>query len=179
MSIQTRAGDESTGTDDGTAALEPREARALTEYMTVLDDVDEARDAPGLYRVVGQHGSTYTVDARSGACTCPDATHRLAPDERCKHAARVAFATGERAIPAWVDRDDVDPDLGAHVDGPRFAATDGGQVTLGEAGDETAADDTDEAAADAEECDCDELPDDWPCARCYVAGEAELPGGWT
>jgi len=136
--------------------------------MTVLADVGEARDAPGLFRVVGQHGSTYTVDARTGACTCPDATHRLDADELCKHAHRVAFATGERGVPAWVDRDAVDPDLGRRVDGPRVAAADGGQAATADVDDRADGDDSDgDRPAD---CDCapalaDEGLPCWPCYR--------------
>ena len=34
--------------------LEPRTERALTEYLTVLEDVDRAAGADGLYLVVSQ-----------------------------------------------------------------------------------------------------------------------------
>ena len=99
-----------------------RDVRALTEVMTALDSVGEVRGADGMFHVVSHSGKQYTVDARSGACTCPDAEYNLGPDERCKHALRVAYATGEKAIPAWVDPDDLDDQLGEHVDGhPRFA----------------------------------------------------------
>jgi hypothetical protein len=82
--------------------LEPRTVRALTDYLLVVED------APGLYRVYGEGGNEYTVDVETGACTCPDAEYRD-PDSGCKHARRVAFHTGARAVPAWVDRDAVDP----------------------------------------------------------------------
>ena len=26
-----------------------------------------------------------------------------------------------------------------------------------------------------DDCDCDELPGEWPCAACYINGEQELP----
>jgi len=118
-----------------TGRIDARDARALTECMTVLADVGEARGADGLYRVVGENGDTYTVDARSGACTCPDARHRN-PDGGCKHARRVAYATGERGVPAFVDTDAVDAQLGAHVDAtPQVAAADGGGEII-DAGDE-------------------------------------------
>jgi len=82
--------------------LEPRTVRALTDYLLVVED------APGLYRVYGEGGNEYTVDVETGPCTCPDAEYRD-PDSGCKHARRVAFHTGARAVPAWVDRDAVDP----------------------------------------------------------------------
>jgi len=97
--------------------IEPRTRRALTEYMSVLPEDGD------IYTVVGQNGGgEYRVDAREGRCTCPDHKHR---GVRCKHRRRVAFATGERPVPAGVD--DVDPQLGEHTDEtPRRAASDGG-----------------------------------------------------
>jgi len=94
--------------------LSERDVAALTEYMTVLGDVGRARDADGLFLVVAESGHEYLVDAASGACECDDAFYRD-PDGGCKHVRRVAFATGRRAIPRWVDRDGVDPQLGIHV----------------------------------------------------------------
>ena len=92
------------------------DARALVEYMTVLDDGDvRARSSEELYTVTTQSGSTYLVDVSLPACECPDCQYR---DRVCKHIRRVQFATGRREIPAWVDRDAVDPNLGEHVDGP-------------------------------------------------------------
>jgi hypothetical protein len=102
--------------------LGKRDCRALTEVMTALDDIGEVRGADEMYHVVSNSGKQYTVDARSGACTCPDAEYNLGPNERCKHALRVAYATGEKTIPAWVDPERLDDGLGQHVDGhPRFA----------------------------------------------------------
>jgi hypothetical protein len=103
--------------------LDARDARALTEYMSVLPEGGD------MYTVVGQHGGTYTVDAREGRCTCPDAEYNLDDDERCKHQRRVAYATGAEAVPAWVDTEAVDDQLGEHVDGgPQVVATDGGRL---------------------------------------------------
>jgi hypothetical protein len=149
-------------------ALDDRDVRALTERMAVLPD-----DGDGLHTVVGQNGGTYTVDARKGRCTCPDAKHNLPTDdgrEWCKHAARVAYATGARPVPAWADTDAVDAMLGEHVDAtPQVAATDGGILEPGDDGvvldDEGGGDD-----ARPDECDCGawnadaELPC-WPCYR--------------
>jgi len=107
-----------TDSADSEDVLDEVGARALTQYLTVMDDVGRVRDAPGLYLVVSESGSEYLVDARDAACECPDSQYR---DRRCKHLRRVAFATGREAIPAWVDRDDVDDQLGQHVDGdPAF-----------------------------------------------------------
>ncbi len=126
------APDRESGHDGRTdTELDARDVRALTERMAVLPD-----DGDGLHTVVGQNGKTYTVDAREGRCTCPDDKHNLPTDdgrERCKHAARVAYATGERAVPAWVDTDAVDALLGEHVDAtPQVAATDGGILEAGD-----------------------------------------------
>lgn len=143
---------------------EPRTVRALTEYHSVLADVGSVRDAPDMFTVVSQSGKSYTVDSRSGSCTCPDATHNLDVEasERCKHARRVAFATGERAIPAGVATAvDVDPDLGQHVDGSlRFVAADGGII---------------EASDRPEDCECGEWNDglSLPCWSCYRDGFKE------
>lgn len=53
--------------------LEPGETRALTEYLTVLEDVGCVRGAADLFLVVSQSGTEYLVDARDGVCECPDA----------------------------------------------------------------------------------------------------------
>lgn len=122
------------------AVLDERDAMALTQYMTVLDDVGRARDADRLYTVVSQSGRTYLVDVDQRACECDDAFYRQ-PTGGCKHVRRVEFATGRREIPSWADRDRVDPALGEHVDdvsderGSRVV-TDGGEDVGQEAGDE-------------------------------------------
>jgi len=81
------------------ADLSELDARALTEAMTVLPD------APGMYVVVSGSGSEYVVDARGGACTCPDARYR---DRTCKHQRRVAYELGERDLPDWADHSSLD-----------------------------------------------------------------------
>jgi hypothetical protein len=79
---------------------------------------------------------------------------------------RVAFATGERLIPAWVTPSAIDEHLGAHVDGtPRVAATDGGRGII-DAGDEL-----DEERPD--DCTCHPAwaeRDALPCFPCWRAG---------
>ena len=102
---------------DAVDGTEDRELdyRALTEYMTVLEDGDvRARAADGLYTVTTESGSTYLVDPELPACECPDFEYR---DRRCKHIRRARFALGWRPIPYYVDEDDVDPNLGEHVRG--------------------------------------------------------------
>jgi hypothetical protein len=140
----------------GCTDLEQRDVRALTEYMTVLPLGGD------VYSVTTESGSEYRVDAREGRCTCPDHEYR---EVRCKHIRRVAFATGERVVPAWVDANEGDAQLGEHVEEtPKVAATDGG-VTLAE----FTTGDTDE-----DECWCDDH--DFPCFDCYNAGRRDLPG---
>jgi hypothetical protein len=148
--MQTTSAERHESTD-----LKQRDVRALTEYMTVLPLGGD------VYSVTTQSGSEYRVDAREGRCTCPDHEYR---EVRCKHIRRVAFATGKQPIPAQVDADEVDGQLGEHVEEtPKVAATDGG-VTL----EEFATKDTDEDG-----CDCDNYP--FPCFECYNAGRRSLP----
>jgi hypothetical protein len=140
--------------------LDDRDVRALTECMTVLPQDGD------IFEVVGENGGTYRVDGREGRCTCPDARHRN-PDGGCKHQRRVAFATGERPVPAWVDTRAVDPLLGEHTDtAARVAATDGGII---EAGDEGEILDGDGRPDD---CDCGAWNDglSLPCWPCYRDG---------
>jgi len=99
--------------DDAPEPLSDRETRALTESMTVLDASTNHDLAAHEYEVVTPSG-TYRVDLAAESCTCPDAIHR---GVRCKHRERVAFATGERPIPAWVQADAIPDDLGQHVAG--------------------------------------------------------------
>lgn len=96
------------------AADRELDLRALTEYMTVLDDGDDrARGAPGLYTVTTQSGSQYLVDTGLPACECPDFEYR---SRACKHIRRVMFSTGRRDLPGWTDEGEVDAQLGAHVE---------------------------------------------------------------
>ena len=140
---------------DGCTDLEDRDVRALTEYITTLPLGGD------VYSVTTESGSEYRVDAREGRCTCPDHQYRKV---RCKHIRRVAFATGARPIPEWADTDEVDAQLGQHVDGtPKVAATDGG-VTPKEFG----ADDGDDDRP--EDCDCSPHFDGLACWPCYRDG---------
>ncbi len=150
--------------------LDARDVRALTERMGVLDDVGPARGADGIFRVVSQSGSTYTVDLQLGACSCPD-SERRDPAGGCKHVRRAAFATGERGVPAWVDADAVDAMLGAHVAaGPKVLATDGGILEPGDDGEILDGDEGDGDDARPDDCDCGDWNADaelpcWPCYR--------------
>ncbi|MXV62096.1 hypothetical protein GS429_08480 [Natronorubrum sp. JWXQ-INN-674] len=93
--------------------------RALTEYLTVIEDIGRVRGCDGQYLAVSESGSEYLVDARLMTCECPD--HRFR-DRECKHIKRVAFATGARPVPPIVDQEDVAGELGEHVSGePRWA----------------------------------------------------------
>jgi hypothetical protein len=167
---------------DDLAALDARDVRALTEAMSVMDDVGDARDAPGLYLVVGENGGgEYVVDTADPhpRCTCPDDEYNLDAAEPCKHYRRVMFETGARPIPVGVDPDAVDDHLGVAVDGgPRVAtpasrvATDGGEVIdAGDDGvllDET--DDVEDTGGRPDDCQCTSLLADegvpcWPCFR--------------
>jgi len=98
--------------------LDRRDVLALTQYLTVLDDLPEVAGDENHYIVVSESGREYVVDAGEGSCSCPDYRYR---DVRCKHVRRVEFATGERPIPAGID---FDPDLGRHVGGPGWGDPD-------------------------------------------------------
>ena len=135
-----------------------RDRRALTEAMSVLPEGGD------IYTVVGQHNNgAYSVDARDGRCTCADHRYR---GVTCKHIRRVAFATGERPVPLWVDPGRIDPYLGHHLEGtPRIARPDGGASLDSRApGD----------AERPEDCDCGEWnrTADLPCWPCYREGFA-------
>ena len=146
-----------------------RDRRALSQYLTVLEDVGRVRDADGLFLGVSQSGSEYLVDMREGACECDDHRYR---GIKCKHARRVEFATGMRPVPGDVDVQ-VDPQLGEHVvSPPRLAMPDGGIVAT-DAGDV----DVDDLDAEPErdnadaECEC-EPGDELECFACYMRGGA-------
>lgn len=108
----------------GVKTLERRGALALTTPMTVMDHVGIVAGAEGMYEVTTDSGREYIVDlaAPSGArCLCDDHKYR---GEECKHIRRCQFEIGARPIPSWVDRDDVDCQLGEHISTgePRWSA---------------------------------------------------------
>lgn len=132
--------------------LDDRDVRALTERMTVMPDVGDARGADDLFTVVSHSGNSYLVDVRHGRCSCPDAEYNLPTDdgrERCKHVARAEYMTGRRSVPSWVDATAVDECIGVAVDTP--------------------------VAADGGECEECEALGELPCAECYIHGDKELP----
>jgi hypothetical protein len=137
--------------------------------LTVLGDIGRARGTDDLHLVVSQSGSEYLVDARDDTCECPDSEYRV-PDGGCKHVRRVRYATGEHPIPTGLAPSALDGHLGQHVAGtPHVAMTDGGTVSTD--GDATASDTDD---ADAHACEeCAALPDDFPCAECYISGRRD------
>ncbi|GAB7095199.1 hypothetical protein JCM30237_23520 [Halolamina litorea] len=100
-------------TESGQRELDRRDELALTQYLTVIDDLPAVAGDDDRYVVVSESGAAYVVDLGASTCTCPDYRYR---GGRCKHIRRVEFATGERPIPPWVEG--VDPDLGRHVGGP-------------------------------------------------------------
>ncbi|ELY96644.1 hypothetical protein C482_15488 [Natrialba chahannaoensis JCM 10990] len=86
--------------------------RALTEYLTVLENQGRVRGCDDLYLVVSQSGREYLVNSRPWACECADHRYR---DRLCKHIRRVAFAIGAKTVPAAFDPEDVTGELGLHV----------------------------------------------------------------
>ena len=87
------------------------EARALRERMVVVEDDPECWDDN---EVAVYSGDTrYAVNPVLGWCSCPSDQYH---DGRCKHRERVAFATGHKEIPAWVNRDKVDTILLRRLD---------------------------------------------------------------
>jgi len=94
--------------DTDIADPDTRDIRALSEAMVVLPErltIPSDDVAPGMV-LVQTTDESYVVDPALGACTCPDARHR-APDGGCKHVRRVRFETGARALPPWLDSDEL------------------------------------------------------------------------
>jgi len=92
--------------------LTGRDVAALTEPMNVFADDPEARTEEV---AVYNGGTRYIVNPIAGYCTCDD-WHFRQPDGGCKHRRRVQFATGERAVPAAIDRDALDRNLRERLD---------------------------------------------------------------
>lgn len=149
--------------------IDERDERALQQFLTVLSETGRARNADDLFLVVSESGSEYLVDAREQRCECPDHELRRV---RCKHLRRVAFATGERPVPAGVEG--LDDQLGQHLEAtPCRPATDGGTEII-EAGDDAEilkeSEDSDDGRPEDGTCDADDL--DVACWPCYAAGFA-------
>jgi len=140
--------------------------------MTRQDTISVLPEGGDVYTVVGQNGGTYQVDGREGRCTCPDYKHNLTDDERCKHALRVAVVRGERVIPAAIERESVDPQLGQAVETtPVAVATDGGQVRTTAAG--SVKNKQNRSTERPDDCGCWNSDGDLPCWPCYRDGFAE------
>ncbi len=111
--------------------IEPRTRRALEESMSVLtpDFHPIDNDSRTVVSVTTGSGSSYTVDAAAGRCTCPDYQRRQ-PDGGCKHIRRARFVLGRTPVPAAVFGSvDIADDFGANVDATAKVATaDGGIV---------------------------------------------------
>ena len=87
-----------------------REARALTEYMSIHSAAEVGHETPGEYTVVSKSGRSYRVDLEIGTCDCNDAFYHQ-PSGGCRHLRRVQFATGRRPIPKWIDESELDDQL--------------------------------------------------------------------
>ncbi|MFC6975835.1 hypothetical protein ACFQL1_15985 [Halomicroarcula sp. GCM10025709] len=95
--------------------LDERDARALTQTMTVLDDIAPApADAPGLFHVTSGSGRSYVVDLDLGTCECLDYQVRNPPGG-CLHIRRVQFETGRREVPGWADISAIDEQFRQYV----------------------------------------------------------------
>lgn len=118
--------DDSTHTHVNGEPFAERDARALTEPMLVLAESPRvARDTDDRYHVISGE-LDYVVDLVAKTCGCPDAIHRR-PTGGCKHIRRARYATGVDAIPRWVGRDQINRQLGEHVDS-RPVVRDGDRV---------------------------------------------------
>ncbi|MHC3439576.1 hypothetical protein ACYJ1Y_16160 [Natrialbaceae archaeon A-gly3] len=95
--------------------VDPRTHRAVTEHITLLEDAPEVTGADGMYLAVSHSGENHVVDVRGGACECSDWVYRE-PEGGCKHLRRAAIVRGEAEVPAAIDPDDIDPQLGIHID---------------------------------------------------------------
>ena len=90
--------------------LESRDARALTEYMSIHASAGGHPETSGEYTVVSKSGRSYRVDVEAGTCDCNDAFY-YQPSGGCRHLRRVQFATGRRPIPKWIDESELDDQL--------------------------------------------------------------------
>lgn len=91
--------------------LTERDVAALTEPMcVVVDDPDIWNDS----EVAVYSGATrYAVSPATGFCECPDHHYR---GRECKHLRRAAFALELREVPAWANRETIDPVLAAKLE---------------------------------------------------------------
>ena len=152
--------------------LEARTVRALEEEMIVCEHIGAARGEDGVFLVVSESGSEYTVDVHAGSCSCPDHEYN---DNHCKHLRRTILETGMRPVRAiYLDALDVSSQFdGEHVDGepdvvpPQTGIDAGADVAHAVA--------TDGGAERPADCSCVAPSDredgrELPCFPCYNAG---------
>jgi len=105
------------GPTDTCTDLDHLDAKALTTPMSVLPDQPEVAGAEDMFLV--QHTREHIVSKVAGSWTCDCKGFQY--HERCYHVRRVQFALGERPIPAFLNTDAIDDQLGHHVSGgPRL-----------------------------------------------------------
>ncbi len=85
--------------------IDRRDVRAITEVISVLNDVGKVRGTDDLYEVVSDSGKSYTVDLRQRVCECSDFEYNLPVEcddvttrRSCKHVTRCAYEIGARPI---------------------------------------------------------------------------------
>lgn len=101
------------------ADFDALDAKALTTPMSVIPDLPNVRGAEDMFHV--QHAHEHTVAKVNDEWHCDCRGYQCG--HKCYHIRRVEFATGERAIPTWVNLEAVDDQLGEHVDGDPVVAT--------------------------------------------------------
>jgi len=170
---KTMSTNEPNADNDTGVLLADRSRRALTEPLSVvtLDGTPVADET--VVSVISHSGENHTVDVAEGRCTCKDAEYNLPDGDRkvCKHVERARVATGGQVLDAAVIRhlgDEIDPQLGAHADGPTVATADGGIIVADDDGE--IIDETD----DEVEGEDDGRPEDCAC-RCFETDGVDLP----
>lgn len=121
------------------------------------------------------HSYLVGVENRNGIlvpaeCECPADKYNEEYD--CKHKVALATVGGPVVLQAAVDcpTPTVNGGKTTRRTLENRLRTDGGAVT-----DKSGEDTRRLHVGEREECDCDNLPDDFPCAVCYIEGRKELP----
>jgi len=96
MSVNTTRPQES----DGSIDLDNRDARALTEPLSVVTLDGMPVDDETVVSVVSHSGENHTVDVVEGRCTCKDAEYNLPDGDRdvCKHVERARASRSSRSM---------------------------------------------------------------------------------
>lgn len=106
------------GEDSGPTQLDGLDAKALTTPMSVLPEGPGVEEAADMWLVL--HQVEHVVADVGGELTCDCKGNQFG--HKCYHIRRVEFELGCREIPAWVNRERIDDQVGAHVDAtPQFA----------------------------------------------------------